>query len=90
MEVLNLTVNKKYSKEIQNKKPTINNLLISWYNNQNYKILFQAFKADWLNCKVYPRVWINDSRNTPNFRAYSVTIRWIWWYFGINKRLKDI
>lgn len=88
MNILNLTINHKYSKQIEYKKPIITNLLISWYNNKTYEFIGQTFKASWFNLNIYPRIWINSVKDTPNFKHYSITIRWGWWYFGVQKKFK--
>lgn len=53
-----------------------------------YKWISQAFIANWANLKVYPRFWLNKAIETPNFKHWSFTIRFGWWYFGIQRKEK--
>lgn len=49
------------------------------------KIIINSYKADWNSFKCYPRIWINKASN-PNFKHFSIVIRFMWWYFGIQKK----
>ena len=53
-----------------------------------YKVISQAFKANHENIKLYPRFWFNEAKNNPGFKHWSFTIRFIWWYFGIQRKEK--
>lgn len=74
-----------YKKEVTKKK-TIKRIVIDFINNHKYKWIHQNFTANWSNLKLYPRFWLNKSIDTPNFNHWSFTIRFLWWYFGIQKK----
>ena len=54
-----------------------------------FKFISQSFKADYERLRVYPRFWLNKSVDTPNFKHWSLAIRWGWWYFGIERKYID-
>lgn len=41
-----------------------------------------AYHATWKNLYLYPRFWFSKTIN-PNFTKKFYTIRFGWWYFGI-------
>lgn len=51
------------------------------------KFIIHSYIANWFNCKLYPRIWYNKSKN-PGFKHNSIALRWLWWYWGIQKIYK--
>lgn len=82
-----ITLNLK--KEIT-KNQTVKRIVIQFINNHKYKLINQCFTANLSNLKLYPRFWLNKSISTPNFNHWSFTIRFFWWYFGIEKKFIDL
>lgn len=53
------------------------------------KWIYHCYTANWNNIKLYPRLWINKSYTSPNFKHHSIAIRILWWYFSIQKVFKN-
>jgi len=74
-----------YKKEVTKTK-TVKRFVIDFINNHKYKWIQHNYTASWFHLKLYPRLWLNKSINTPNFNHWSFVIRFLWWYFGIQKK----
>jgi len=53
-----------------------------------YKWISQAFIPNWANLKLYSRFWLNKTIDTLNFKHWSLTVRFGWWYFDIQRKEK--
>lgn len=71
------------------KNKTTNQIILTFVNDHKYKCIIQSFTANWISLKLYPKFWLNKSITTPNFNHWSFTIRFLWWYFGIQKKFTE-
>jgi hypothetical protein len=52
------------------------------------KILFHQYYFRKSTFKKSPEVWLNKSSNNPNFNHWSLVIRFLFWYIGIQINYK--